>query len=224
MNSTFESGQSEAGSRSSTGTSHGLIARVRANDAAAWNRLVSLYVPLVARWCRQGGLHEDDLADVFQEVFQAVATHLAEFRNDRPRDTFRGWLRTITLNKVHDHFRKQRREPRGEGGSEALWQMSQFPAPEMSSPAVGRPSADAVDSGSELPDEGTLERQLFRRALEMIRNEFEPRTWQAFWKTAVDNRAAKDVAAELSMSPGAVRVAKSRVLQRLRAELGDLPE
>ena len=55
----------------------------------------------------------------------------------------------------------------------------------------------------------------------MIRNEFEPRTWQAFWLTAVEGRAPKDVADELGMSGGAVRVAKSRVLHRLRAELGD---
>ena len=57
----------------------------------------------------------------------------------------------------------------------------------------------------------------------MIREEFEPRTWQAFWQTAVEGRAASDVAADFGMSPGAVRVAKSRVLHRLRAELGELP-
>ena len=37
-------------------------------------------------------------------------------------------------------------------------------------------------------------------------------------------RTAKDVGADLAMSPGAVRVAKSRVLRRLRQELGDLIE
>ena len=57
----------------------------------------------------------------------------------------------------------------------------------------------------------------------MIRGEFEPRTWEAFWQTAVEGRAAADVAAELGMTPGAVRVAKSRVLHRLRTDLGDLP-
>ena len=66
--------------------------------------------------------------------------------------------------------------------------------------------------------------RLFARALELIRGEFEERTWTAFWRTAVEGQAAKDVAADLSMSPGAVRVAKSRVLHRLREELGDLTE
>jgi RNA polymerase sigma-70 factor (ECF subfamily) len=71
-------------------------------------------------------------------------------------------------------------------------------------------------------DEG--ERALFARALDLIRGEFEERTWSAFWRTAVDGRAAKDVGADLGMSAGAVRVAKSRVLRRLRQELGDLNE
>jgi RNA polymerase sigma-70 factor (ECF subfamily) len=62
---------------------------------------------------------------------------------------------------------------------------------------------------------------LLRRGLELIRGEFEPRTWQAFWLTAVEGRSPKDVAHELGMSDGAVRVAKSRVLHRLRTELGD---
>ena len=70
--------------------------------------------------------------------------------------------------------------------------------------------------------EAAIEKQLFHRALDLIRAEFEPRTWQAFWRTAIDGREAKDVAADLAMSQGAVRVAKSRVLQRLRAELGDV--
>jgi RNA polymerase sigma-70 factor (ECF subfamily) len=71
-------------------------------------------------------------------------------------------------------------------------------------------------------DTGPEERALFHRALQMVRGEFEERTWQAFWQTVIDGRAPKDVAADLGMSPGAVRVAKSRVLHRLREELGDL--
>ncbi len=72
------------------------------------------------------------------------------------------------------------------------------------------------------PREEAGESALFARALALIRAEFAERTWAAFWGTAVDGREAKDVAAELGMSHGAVRVAKSRVLHRLREELGDL--
>ena len=73
-------------------------------------------------------------------------------------------------------------------------------------------------------DERTTDRNLFDRALELIRCEFEERTWQAFWLTAVEDRPAGEVALELGMTPGAVRVAKSRVLRRLREELSEIPK
>src|SRR4051794_36638433 len=93
--------------RDSTSTSRSLLRRMRADDPAAWERLVTLYAPLVWYWCQRAGLPLQDAADVAQEVFQAVATHVDHFHGDRPGDTFRGWLRRITANKVRDHFRKR---------------------------------------------------------------------------------------------------------------------
>lgn len=194
---------------SSTSTQRSLLQRARGHDPAAWERMLALYGPLVLGWCRGCGLGEEDAADVFQEVFQAVAAHLAGFHRDRAGDTFRGWLRTITRNKVTDHYRRRQREPAAVGGSEARDRLARV-------------------AGAVPPDESggpdSAEAGLLHRALGMIRGEFEPRTWEAFWRTAVDGRAAADVAPELGMTPGAVRVAKSRVLHRLRTELGDLPD
>ena len=196
-------------SSGSLATSSDLLARARASDPAAWERLVTLYAPLVFHWCRRWDLQEQDVHDVFQEVFQAVASHLAAFRKRGEGDTFRGWLRTITRNKIHDHFRRLGREPAGAGGTDAHLRL------------MALPQAQPAESE---PDDSDAERALFFRALELIRSEFEERTWQAFWRITVDGRLPKDVANELSMSPGAVRVAKCRVLHRLREELGDLIE
>ena len=110
---------------SSSSTHRSLLQRARGRDPAAWERMVALYGPLVLGWCRGWGLREDDAADVFQEVFQAVAAHLAGFHRDRAGDTFRGWLRTITRNKVNDHYRRRRREPPAVGGSEARDRLDQ---------------------------------------------------------------------------------------------------
>ena len=65
----------------------------------------------------------------------------------------------------------------------------------------------------------TSEQVLLRRCCDLVRAEFHNRTWQAFWRTAVEGKPAPEVADELGMSPVAVRVAKSRVLQRLREAL-----
>ncbi len=198
------------GGQQSSGTSRSLLARVQADESDAWDRLVHLYAPLVLHWCRSSGLQHEDAADIFQEVFQSVLKYVGKFRKENTKDTFRGWLRRITQNKVRDHFRKLGRDARGEGGSTALTWFAQLPEPSN------------IEDDLTPDDEG--ERGLFARALEMIRGEFEERTWAAFWRTTVEGQAPKDVGLSLSMSPGAVRVAKSRVLHRLREELGDLME
>jgi RNA polymerase sigma-70 factor (ECF subfamily) len=187
-------------------TSLSLLRRLKANDAAAWDRLVILYAPLVYYWCRRLNLPDQDAPDVFQDVFQSVAARIDVFRKEQPGDTFRGWLRTITQNKVYDHFRRLGREPHGAGGTEAHARLAQVP----------------FADDHEAVDEDQAYQQLIHRALELIRNEFTPRTWQAFWRVVVEGRRPVDVAQEMEMRPGTVRVAKSRVLQRLRQELGEL--
>src|SRR5262245_39425452 len=206
MGSNVKTPERDGGPHPSSATSRSLLARVQADEPDAWDRCVRLYAPLVLHWCRSRGLRDPDVADVFQEVFRAVVTHVQRFRKEEPGDTFRGWLRRITQNKVRDHFRQRDGEVHGVGGSSARDRMAQLPWPQ---PADDLGSDDAA------------ERALVGRALALIRCEFEERTWAAFWHTAVEGRAARDVAADLSMSAGAVRVAKSRVLHRLRAELGD---
>jgi RNA polymerase sigma-70 factor (ECF subfamily) len=181
---------------------------VKADEAAAWERLVALYAPLVFHWCRRWDLREPDIADILQEVFQAVFAHVGGFRKEREGDSFRGWLRRITQNKMRDHLRRVGREPPAVGGSEAQNCLNHLPVPQT---PEGDSDADQL-----------AERGLLRRTLELIRRDFEERTWQAFWQTIVEGRSPRDVAEGLAMSAGAVRVAKCRVLHRLRAELGDL--
>ena len=205
-----------SGTTGSVATSRSLIARLVSQENTAWEQMVQLYSPLVWRWCRRQGLHEDDAADVFQEVFQSIAVHIGGFRKTRPKDTFRGWLRVITRNKVHDHFRRRRKEPQAPGGTDLQLQLAEAPAPEVAS------SMDAAREDEPTITDESDDRHLLRRALEQIQGQFRPRTWQAFLRTALQGQTARDVATDLDMSPGAVRVARSRVLQRLRTEIGDL--
>jgi RNA polymerase sigma-70 factor (ECF subfamily) len=186
-------------------TSLSLLDRARARDGDAWQRVMDLYRPLVIGACTRRGVAAEDAQDVAQEVFCAAAAGLATFRRDQPGDTFRGWLRGITRNQVLMHFRRTRRQPQAMGGSAARLDLENVPGP-------------ADDNA----DDAAAVNSLYRRALEYVRGEFNERTWQAFWRTAIDERGAADVAAELGMTPAAVRQAKSRVLRRLKQELGEL--
>jgi RNA polymerase sigma-70 factor (ECF subfamily) len=184
-------------------TSLTLLEGLRANEPAAWALMVRLYTPLVHYWCGTFGLRGPDTEDVAQDVFQAAATSLASFRRDSDTDTFRGWLRGITRHKVLLHFRRQGRYPRATGGAAAWAELQEVAAP-----------AEAQD---------TQERDtLHWQALELVKAEFGVRTWQMFWRTAIEGRSPADLADELGVTPAAVRMAKYRVLRRLKQNFGEL--
>lgn len=191
-------------------TSMSLLERAKAQEPDAWAHILDLYSPLVRYWCTRGGLRPDDVVDVMQDVFRSLAGNLANFRRQKTGDTFRGWLWTITRNKIRDHFRTLRNRPDAPGGSEAQQRLQELPD------SIG----NSEDATGDIPEW----KHLFRRALGLIRNEFEDRTWQAFWRSTVDGHDTGTIAEELGMTGNAVRKAKSRVLHRLRTELGDLIE
>lgn len=190
---------------SGSSVSMSLLARLQSRNEDEWRRLVVLFTPVVYRWARKAGLQDSDAADVAQEVFAAVHRQIDRFTKTEDSGTFRGWLYGITRNTVLLTFRKGGREPRAEGGSSALDRLHQ--TPEMELPEVDDPETQTI---------------LTHRGAELIRAEFEPRTWAAFEAVVVQGRPAADVAAEMGLSVGAVYVAKSRVLKRLREELEGL--
>ena len=173
----------------------------------AWQRLVQIYGPVVYAWCRSAGLQPEDATDVGQDVFQGVAAGISRFRRDRHGDTFRGWLWTIAQNKINDFWRRRLREPTAMGGTEFQILLAQL--------------AQQESSVSSIYDNDTPNRGLYR-ALEMVRANFEDKSWQAFWRVTIEQQSPADVAADLHMSRTAVYIAKSRVLRRLRDEFLDL--
>src|SRR5262245_47281260 len=100
-------------------TSRSLLERARDRDPAAWQRLVSLYEPLVRHWCRRGGVLAQDGDDVVQEVFATAFAALDTFRHAEHAGSFRGWLKGVTRNRVKEHHRHLRRHVEAAGGSDA---------------------------------------------------------------------------------------------------------
>lgn len=192
----------------SAATSHTLLERVRLSDADAWRRLVDVYGPLVTYWCRRAGLQSEDAADVLQETFRAVARGIERFQHDPDKGSFRGWLRVITMNKIRDGARARRKRPPAVGGDDAYRRLAEAP-----DPVPSEPDADT---------DATERSIVFRGSLELIRAEFNDHTWQAFWRSTVDDAPAAVVAAELKLSLANVYQCKSRVLRRLRQELAGL--
>jgi RNA polymerase sigma-70 factor (ECF subfamily) len=191
----------------SSSTQTSLIRRAQLADPTAWERLTQLYGPVVYGWARRAGLQPQDASDVMQDVFHSLTSKLPTFERRDSNDSFRGWLWTITRNKVRDHFRRLKRQADVVGGSTAYQNLQQL--------AEAPPDAESDGGAAELNG-------IRRRALELVSGEFESRTWQAFWRTTIEGDAPADVAADLGISVWAVYKARSRVLQKLREEFAEL--
>lgn len=192
---------------SGSSSSSSFLHRVVDRDASAWRRVADMFCPQVYSWARGAGLQPCDAADVMQATFLAAYKGIASFDNTAANATLRGWLWTITKSKIADHFRRRTKQPEAAGGSDAHAQLMQVAIPDYdceSTSAVG------------------LATTAVRAILKEIESDFEPRTWKAFCRTALDGQEAEKVGREIGLKAGAVYVAKCRVLKRLRRELNDL--
>jgi RNA polymerase sigma-70 factor (ECF subfamily) len=183
-------------------TRRSLLVRIRdPRDEPAWSEFTAIYEPLVYSLARARGLQDADARDLCQEVFRAVAGAIERWDPDPARGTFRGWLFQIARNLLINFLVQQRRHVRGSGDTDLHALLAKQPAP------TGEDSA-LFDL--------EYKRRVFRWAAESVQTEFAPSTWQAFWRTAVEGAPVPQVAADLGMSAGAVYIARSRVLARLR--------
>ncbi|HVA50766.1 MAG TPA: sigma-70 family RNA polymerase sigma factor [Pirellulales bacterium] len=169
----------------------------------AWQEFLDLYGPMIYSFARSRGLQDADAADLMQEVMRSVMNAIGRFDYDRQQGTFRGWLFTITRNKVFNFLSARRIRPQASGDT-----------------ATKRLLDNQADPNDDT-DQWELEyqRRLAARAMDRVKGEFQEKTWQAFWLTAVDGVAAGEAAKQVGISPGAVYVAKSRVLARLKEEV-----
>jgi RNA polymerase sigma-70 factor (ECF subfamily) len=170
---------------------------------AAWQEFVKLYGPVVYGFARKRGLQDADAADLMQDVMRSVSAAIARLDYDRNQGTFRGWLFTISRNKIFNFLSARRIRPQGSGDSGTNRLLDSQPD--------DRESADTWEL--------EYQRRLASLAMERIQSEFQEKSWKAFWLTAVEGQAAGEVAKQIGLSPGAIYVAKSRVLARLKEEV-----
>jgi RNA polymerase sigma-70 factor (ECF subfamily) len=176
-------------------------------DHEAWVDFVAIYEPVAYRLLRRHGLQDADAREVMQDLFVAVSRSIGRWDPSRERGSFRGWLRRVIRNLVINWLKRREKRVVASGGSDLQEMLVNLPA----------------DAGAETAEfDQELRRALFQRAAERVKSEVHPATWQAFWETAVVGSSPADAAGKLKMQPGAVRVAKCRVLVRLRAVVDSL--
>jgi RNA polymerase sigma factor (sigma-70 family) len=200
------SGQIDIMSDSATApnTRPSLLVRIRdGRDAEAWRVFVDVYTPVVYHFCRRSGLQDADAADVTQNVLSEVSRSIPSFQYQPEKGRFRDWLHALARRCLGRYWqRRAGREPGGEV---------------LANPDPAAPE-DAADWNAQ------IQSRLLKVALERIRPNFEPLTWQAFELSWLSNVGAAEVSARLEVSVEMVYVARSRVLKALRETILELAE
>ncbi len=181
-------------------TRHSLF--VRLHDPAnsdAWSEFVRIYEPAVYRFARRRGLQHADAVELTQEVLSRVVRTVPEWDHTRSRGSFRSWLFTVARSRLVDAWRATARSEAALGES------------------LGHDALESVADPTSKDDlAAEMRQEVIRLAVERIRPEFQPASWQAFQRTAIAGEDIAVVASELGMSAGAVYAARSRILARLR--------
>lgn len=188
-----------------------MLAAACERDQAAWRELAARYEPLIRHWCRRASLDDDGADDVVQAVLFQICRSLANFVDDGRKASFRRWLYTVTHSRIADYRRAERRNLRAIGGSSAVRFLL----------TISEQNWEPYDSGLQAPT--TRVEQL----LDAVRHDFTDETWEAFWLTTVEELTSAETAALLTITPNAVRLAKARVLRRLReidSSIGPTPD
>jgi RNA polymerase sigma-70 factor (ECF subfamily) len=176
----------------------------------AWLRLVRFCEPLLHGWLRCRGVQPADADDLVQETLATVVREAPTFQPNGHAGAFRCWLRKVLINRLRRFRRAQRVRSICRPDSDLLGRL-----------------ADVVDDpGSDLTCrwDDDHDRHVARQVLERIERAFQPRTWQAFRRVALQAADPALVAAELDLSLASVYAAKSRVLRRLRQEAAGFPD
>lgn len=182
-----------------------LLLRLRdPRDDRAWAEFTELYGPLILRVARRGGLQDADALDLQQDVFRAVAGAIDRYDPDPIHGSFRGWLHRIARNLLLNALAARRRHPGGAGGTDMLEFIEAIPDRSSQESAVF---------------EAEYQRRTFEWAASQVQCQFQITSWEAFWRTAVDQEDPATVARDLGISIGAVYIARSRILARIRAKV-----
>jgi RNA polymerase sigma factor (sigma-70 family) len=181
-----------------------LLLRLRdARDEEAWSHFVRLYAPLVYRYARRRGLQDCDAADVAQNVLRAAMHDAGKLDGIHRRGSLRSWLFTVAHHKVYDLQKSREKQAEATGESAMLALLHEQPARE-----------------DRTAWEREYREQLYSWAAEQVERQSSPAAWQAFRRTAVDGQPAAVVAKDLGMTVAAVYLAKSRIMARLKEQVG----
>ncbi len=183
-------------------TRYSLIARLAdMDDQEAWREFADIYDPFIYRQGRRFGLQHSDARELVQEVLISVTKAIRRFEVDSTRGRFRTWLYAVGRNVSLQYLAKLKANVRASGNSEVMSALASIPA-------------------SEPHDSDEIRRELCRHVFLWVAQTSAQRVSRHFVESLLANRRRKprcsNSSQESRLSLGAVYIARSRIMARLR--------
>lgn len=161
-------------------------------------RVYAAYIRRVATYC---GVKPADLDDCCQEAWIEVVQRLAEGRYDSARGSLAAWIFAVVRNKSIDFLRALGRNPE-----------------------VKVADLDFLPTQCELDPAVLFERKrrqsILQSAIAELVNRLSATTFEALYRTSIEERDGSSVARELGLTLEQVRYRRRRAKQSLRELLG----
>lgn len=192
-----------------------LLARLKdAGDDASWQEFYQLYYDLIFSSARRAGLNENEAREVVQDTLISVARKMPGFTYDPTKDSFKGWLLTVTRWRIRDQLAKRPGQAEGE--------------PRPASP-VGNEGDTRTATIDRVPDPAGTDlaaiwdeewkSQVLQAALARIKRQVHPQQYQIYHLHVVRGQPVSEVARALGVSTARVYLAKHRVGSLLKKEV-----
>jgi RNA polymerase sigma factor (sigma-70 family) len=193
-------------------TSLDFLARLRDwRNNEAWEKFMEDYHPVMLRWALRCVPSPVDAEEVAAGVLAKLPQAIRSFQHDGRERGFRNYLLVAIRNAARDFLKKPGKCPGGQGtGDSAVAALLNEVAD----------SASVVELEQELSEAVAKVNAQTAEAVDAVKASLRsPTTWRAFQLHVLEERPAREVAAELGIPLGSVFVYAFRVRTRLRLEL-----
>jgi len=181
-------------------------------DQSSWQDFFDTYWKLIYGVARKAGLIEAEAQDVVQETMMAVDRHMPNFKYDPAIGSFKAWLLNMTRWRIVDQLRKRPpSQPHyaSAGGATTC-------------PATIDKVVDPASLDIDKVWDAEWERALLEAAFVRVKAHLDPQKYQIFDFYVNKGWAAEKVAAAFEVSVDQVYLAKHRVTEMIKEEVGRL--
>ena len=208
-----------------------LLVDCQHNEAAAWNKFITVYGGLIQSWINQMNVNLSDKDDIRQEILVRLLESLPKYDRSRSvvdgvkkKGAFRSWLKSVVHSKIVDFFTRNAKTP------------------DLASDSIMEEIPDAVNSSSEVDLSCTtithtvpdgefekLQERFYQNIRQKIQELGEEYGVNSSKKKEISNRdldilyyyrglgwTSQETAQHLGVSPGTVRIVAARVENALK--------